>query len=67
MHGALLEAGVDQEQIVTFERELDGINHALDVASEGDLVLLLLGYASMPIIAEHLKTYYAPGNGTTIR
>jgi len=64
MHGALLEAGVDQEMIVTFEHEFDGINHALDVANEGDLILLLLGYASMPVIAEHLKNYYAPGNGT---
>ena len=59
MHKTLLEAGVNEDMIITFQDEMDGIDHALDIAQEGDLVLLLLGYFSMPIIAEHLQDYYA--------
>ena len=63
MRRSLLEAGETKDNIATFITEMEGVDHALDVANEGDLVLLLLGYVGMPIIAEHLKHYYLQHEG----
>ena len=63
MRRSLLEAGEKKDNIATFITEMEGVDHALDVANEGDLVLLLLGYVGMPIIAEHLKHYYLQHEG----
>jgi UDP-N-acetylmuramyl tripeptide synthase len=62
MRDALLEAGVDEELIITCQEEMDGVDHALKVAQEGDLVLLLLGNISMPHVKQHLMNYYAGEN-----